>query len=112
MAGGAPAAELAGPGPFAGRPWRSPTSTSTRAQPAIATTRRSRGSVTFTAVDSGARGAHTIRLLLDPDGLVRQVLNPARFTPPPVRQAAPRVRAVSLGLEAGPFATAAAAAGR
>lgn len=54
-------------------------------------TRRAHGTLRFTALDNGARGRHTLRVLVEQNGLLRAAFPGARFQPATLRLAAPRV---------------------
>jgi hypothetical protein len=57
----------------------------------VLSTTHSRGHVDFTALDNGASGPQRLRVVVEQDGLTREILTGAVFRPGPVRLGKPRV---------------------
>lgn len=57
----------------------------------VLATSRAHGHIAFTAVDNGAPGAHRLRIVVEQEGLVREVRSGPAFYPAPVRLRAPHV---------------------
>lgn len=64
---------------------------SARGANVVLATSSAHGRIAFTALDDGARGAQKLRIVVEQDGLVREVRPGPSFHPPPVRLRAPHV---------------------
>jgi hypothetical protein len=62
-----------------------------RGQAQVLSTTRVRGHIDFTALDDGSSGPHRLRVVVEQDGLTREILAGAIFRPAPLRLGKPRV---------------------